>query len=213
MSNEQHRLAKALKMQLAHVRALLEHPDRDIHNFHIALAGVLRSMLCDGKPSTLLALGRELSFEMRVWGPYPPSAIKARPPSFSFNALTVSTEPAFGAYEMSVEEYLDAPIGSVQVIISNDLRARSDWYTPRQLIKWAANKEGPSHFDPKSSATFQSVGSAIICSGSVTMIGPTGETPIAVNDNILQRMALIQIAQMTVELAGKVLSHYVQDET
>lgn len=212
MSDTLPRLAKALRMQRAQIRALLEYRDRDMENLHLALAGVLRSMLCNDKWPTLLIMGNELSVEMRVWGPYPPSAIEARPPSFAFNALTVSVEPTLDAYEMSAEAYLDAPIGAVPVMAPGEPRTRSTWYTPRQLIKWAANKEGPSHFDPKSSTTFQSIGSTIIAGGSVTMIGPTGETPITENDNILQRMALIQIAQMAVELADKILDRYEQNE-
>ena len=42
------------------------------------------------------------------------------------------------------------------------------------------------------------------------MIGQSGETPISENDNILQRMALIQIAQATLVLADQVLTKHAQ---
>ena len=210
MAIDQSRLAEALRMQRAHIGVLLEHSERDAANLHIALAGVLRSVLCDGQWPTLVALARELSLDLRVWGPYPPQAADARPPGFAFNALTASAVPEFESHEMNIEEYLDAPIGAITLSSPGEARSRSVWYTPRQLIKWAANKEGPAHFDPKASATFQSIGSSIVSAGSVTMIGQSGETPISENDNILQRMALIQIAQATLVLADQVLTKHAQ---
>lgn len=205
------RLADALRMQRDHARVLLEHPDRDVANFHLAIAGVLRSMLCDADWPTLIILAREMAIDLRVWGPYPATAINFEPPSFVFNALTASAESVFEGYEMSAKEYLDAPIGAISVEIIGDARLRSSWYTPRQLIKWAANKEGASHFDPKPAATFQSIGSSIVAMGSVSMISPTGSTPITENDNLILRMGLIQIAQVSVILANNVLARYDND--
>jgi hypothetical protein len=211
MSGTRCRLAAALQMQHAHLSALLEHPERDAANFHLALAGVLRSMLCDSDWPTLIALARELSLTLRVWGPYPPQAANTRAPDFAFNALTVSAEPEFGAHEMIMEQFLDAPIGAIPLSNPGEAPSRSTWYTPRQLIKWAANKEGPAHFDPKSSAIFERIGVSIISAGSVSMVGQSGETPISENDNILLRMALIQIAEATVLLARQVLARNAED--
>ncbi len=203
------RLAKALRMQRSHIDVLLQHPDRDFDNFHLALAGVLRSMLCDRDKSTLLVLAREISMDLRVWGPFPAHATTTRPPDFVFKALTMSATPEFNTHEMSIDEYLDAPIGAISVSRPGETHLSSQWYSPCQLIKWTANKEGPTHFDPKSSAAFQSIGSSIVAIGSVSMISQSGETPITENDNLLQRMALIQIAQSTTVLADQVLAKYV----
>lgn len=198
-------------MQSAHAKALLDHPDRDPNNFHLALAGVVRSMLCDAQWPTLLAFARALSVDLRVWGPYPAAAINEKPPTFAFNALIASAEPAWEGHEMGVEEYLDAPIGAVAAPTLGQARPRATWYTPRQLIKWAANKEGPSHFDPKSVATFSSIGAATVVSGSASMIDQDGsETPVTENDNFMLRVALLQIAQSAVALAGQLLARYEQ---
>lgn len=209
MSVDVARLVETLRMQRAHANVLLEHPDRDPNNFHLALAGVVRSMLCDAQWPTVLALAGALSVNLRVWGPYPPAAIGAKPPMLAINALIASAAPSSEGYEMSADEYLDAPIGAVAVPILGRARPRPTWYTPRQLIKWAANKEGPSHFDPKSVSTFASIGTAINVSGSATMIDADGsETPITENDNFMLRAALLQIAQLAVALSDQLLSHY-----
>jgi hypothetical protein len=201
------RIAEALRMQRSHLCALLDFPERDADNFHLALAGVLRSMLCDADWPTLLVLAREMSVSLRVWGPYPPEATNERPPTFAFNALVASAEPVWGGHEMSAEEYLGAPIGSVSFGGVGEPTS-SSWYTPKQLIKWAANKEGASHFDPKLPATFQSIGTSIISTGSVTMLGPSGSTPITQNDNLPVRIALLQISQWAVAATDQVLVSY-----
>jgi hypothetical protein len=211
MTPEIDRLANALRMQRDHARALLEHPERDPNNFHLALAGVVRPMLCDAQWPTLLTLARALVVQLRVWGPFPAAAITEKPPSFAFNALIASAEPAFGGHEMSAEEYLDAPVGALTVSAPGRAHPEAKWYTPRQLIKWAANKEGPSHFDPNPVATFSNIGAALEVSGSARVIGPGGqETPIAKNDNFMLRAALLQIAELAVALADQVLMVYEQ---
>jgi hypothetical protein len=203
------RLAKALRMQKAHLAALLEHPERDASDFHLALAGVLRSMLCDGKNSTLLEMARQLDLDLRVWGPFPPSAVSEEPPAMAFTALVASATPVFDSYEMSVAEYVDAPIGASPTSLPGEFPPKSMWYTPRQLIKSAADKEGPAHLDPKPAPSFVSFGAAFVVTGSVTMISGDGvETPITENDNITTRAALIQISQLVVSLCDQVLMQY-----
>lgn len=206
------RLASALRMQTAHAQALLEHAQRDEANFHLYLAGDLRSMLCDRKCPTLIVLARELSIDLRVWGPYPPEAKNEKPPTFLFNALTVSVEPTAFACEMGLEQFLNAPIGVVSVDDPSGGKPQSTWYTPQQLIKWAANKEGPAHFDLKPANEFQAIGSLIIATGEVSMVDSSGETRILRNDNLLHRMALLQMAQAAVALSGRVLEKYAQSE-
>ena len=208
-SNEEvMRLAEAVRNQRSILRALLEHPDRDPDNFHFQMAGVLRSMLCDSQWPTLVRFAQEFSVSLRVWGPYPPAAIDKSPPDFSFNALVASTQPVLGGYEMSIEEYLGAPIGAIAVPVGKTMKPT--WYTPQQIIKWTANKEGPAHFDPNLPATYQGVGSAWKVVGSVTMHGPQGSTQIKKNDNIQLRIALIQIAQWSIVAADEVLAKFEQ---
>ena len=65
MTNEsQQRLVQTLRMQNNHINALLESKTRDESNFHLVLAGDLRSMLCDKDYPTLLTLAEELLVDL-----------------------------------------------------------------------------------------------------------------------------------------------------
>ena len=205
-TTDRERLVKTLRMQAGTLAALLEHPQRDKLNFHVALAGPIRSMLCDADWPTLIKLGELLDADLRVWGPHPPSDIYKPAPTFSMNALTVSAEPVAFSHEMSLAEFLDAPIGAIALTDPSTGGQKGNWYTPRQLIKWAANKEGPAHFDPRAPAKYQALSDAIMTTGSVSMIEPSGETPITQNDSLLVRMALLQIAQVTLCFANGLLA-------
>jgi hypothetical protein len=201
------RLIKAVRMQAGTLTALLDHPERDELDFHVSLTGPLRSMLCDADWPTLLKLAEALGESPRVWGPNAPSDIDKKAPTFYMNALTVATEPVAFSHEMSFAEFLDAPVGAVCMIDHATGRPKGLWYTPRQLIKWAANKDGPSHFDPKTPATYTAIAaSSLISTGKVSMVGPGGETALTQSDNLPLRMALLQIAQAAVEVANDLLS-------
>ena len=200
------RLAKAVRMQAGTLAALLDHPQRDELDFHVALAGPLRSLLCDADWPTLLKLAEALGESPRVWGPYAPSDRDKKAPTFCFNALTASAEPVTFSHEMSFAEFLDAPVGAVGMIDQATGRSKGHWYTPRQLIKWAANKDGPSHFDPKTPATYTAIAaSSLVSTGEVSMVGPGGETVLTRSDNLPLRMALLQIAQATHVVANDLL--------
>jgi hypothetical protein len=208
------RLAKTLRMQRANLAALLEHPERDSNDFHLALAGVMRSMLCDKDCPTVIKFANQLCIDLRCWGPFPPYEKNNDPPTFAFDALVASPDPVWGAYEMSVSDYLDAPIGAAPVSPSDEFLPRSKWYTPRELITRAANKEGPAHFQPKPYAPLVQFGSAFVVNGSVTMIDENGlETPVTENDNITLRIALLQIAQLTVSLSDQLLAQYSHEKS
>lgn len=200
------RLAQTLRMQNNHINTLLESKSRDESNFHIVLAGDLRSMLCDKDYPTLLTLAEELFVDLCVWGPFSPAAINLHPPDFLFNALIASAEPVYGGHRMSAIEYLDAPIGAISFVSDNI--QKQEWYTPRDLIKWAANKEGPSHFNLKPVAKFESIGNSLIFGGEVSMKGPASTTDISKNDALPIRMALLQIAIWAAYASELVLKSY-----
>lgn len=201
------RLVKTVRMQAGTLAALLDHPQRDELDFHVSLAGPLRSMLCDADWPTLLKLAEALGVSPRVWGPHAPSDGDKKAPTFYMNALTASAEPVAFSHELSFAEFLDAPVGAVGMIDQATGRPKGHWYTPRQLIKWAANKDGPSHFDPKSPATYTAIANhSLISTGEVSMVGPGGETALTQSDNLPLRMALLQISLTTVVVANDLLS-------
>jgi hypothetical protein len=57
---------------------------------------------------------------------------------------------------VSVEQFLDLPIGFVPVAHSHG-QPPSAPITPRQVIKWTANKMGSAHYDPNKPAALQSL--------------------------------------------------------
>lgn len=206
-SSEFVRLVKTMRMQAGTLTALLNHSERDELDFHVALAGPLRSMLCDSDWPTLLKLAEALGKSPKVWGPHAPSDRAKKAPTFYMNALTVSAEQVAFSHEMSIAEFLDAPVGAVGVIDQVTGKPKGHWYTPRQLIKWTANKDGPSHFDPKTPATYTAIAdSSLITIGEVSMVGPGGESALTRSDNLPLRMALLQIAQVTMIIANDLLS-------
>lgn len=115
-SPELKRLAKTVRMQAGTLTTLLEYPFRDELDFHVSLAGPLRSMLCDADWPTLLKLAEALGESPRVWGPHSPSDRDKKAPTFYMNALTVSAEPVAFSHELSFASFLDAPVGAVALI-------------------------------------------------------------------------------------------------
>jgi hypothetical protein len=193
------RLVSALQTQRSQIRALMQSPERDPANLHFLLASILRSMLCDKDWPTLIALANEISIDLRVWGPYPPTAASEEPPTCTFDALVASSTPEMDAYEMSAVEYLDSPIGAIFEV---------GWYTPRQLIKWVSNKEGASHFDPKLPQGLHSLNTSFIIEGTVSMVSSSGSIELVRNDALPVRMALLQIAEWAAQCADIVLDAY-----
>lgn len=192
-------------MQSAHLRVLFEHAERDEANFHLALSGVLRSMLCDAHCATLIVLAREKGVDLRVWSPMPPEAASHEPPTMMFSALVASAVPVPFSYEMPLDAFMDAPIGVATTLNSMTGERSTEWYTPRKLIKWAANKEGPAHFDAKPSASFEAIGSSMLATGEVVIAGPDVVIPLSQTDQLEVRNALLQIAQTAIALSALVL--------
>ena len=50
------------------------------------------------------------------------------------------------------------------------------------------------------------LGTSIVSTGTVTVIGPGDETPLGCSDNLLVRTALLQIAQVTLHFSSAVLA-------
>ncbi len=146
---------------------LMDHPQREELDLYLPIAGVLRVMLCDAERPILLAFAEDQKVPLRVWGPRP--ARKPMHPAllFSFNALICSWDQVGDAYEMSIEDFLDTPL-AVASIATPDGQGAGSPYTPRQVIKWAANKEGVAHFDLDKPATLENLSATTYSRGDVT---------------------------------------------
>jgi len=99
---------------------------------------------------------------------------------------------------MSVQEYLDTAIGGVPVQVGTGQGERVSWYTPRQLIKWVANKEGAAHLDLTLPATLEAL--------NVTRRVMKTAEGSTTTDEFLVRSGIVQIAQWTLKAIDRVLA-------
>ncbi len=204
------RLVEALGRQYSQLVVFFRSEHRDTADLHYAAASILRSMLCDKDWPTLLSLATAENIDLLVWGPLPYSARNSPAPAMFMSPLIASTTRAasmWGEFVIPLAEYLDAPIGAVASDPENQ-NAPGTWYTARQLIKWIANKERPAHFDPKQPASLGNLatGMQTLDGSTVTIIGADGsETPISKNDNLLVRIAMLQLMEVAIEHSKKVL--------
>ena len=196
------RLERALRMHVHQLRSSLADSARDTADLHLAMAGNLRALLCDAEAPELLVFAEYKRIPLWIWGPYPAGF---RPPegilAMSWNALVASGQPVLGGHQMRVEDYLDIPIGATTFSSDGGQNSQTTWYTPRQVIKWVANKDGSAHFDPETPASLQSIRSAFTVHGQAEIIGPGISMPLASNDDHVVRVALLQIAHWRLNAA------------
>jgi hypothetical protein len=185
-----HRLEKSLLRHRAQLDTLLNHPERDVRDLHLPIAGQLRVLLTDKSVPILLEYAQDKGVDLRIWGPQPAGSQGDPRAVVDFNALVASWEPVADGYEMSITEYLDTALGAVP-LISRDTSKRpvGSWYTPRQLIKWVSNKEGVTHLDFDPPATLRSLKDGFQFDGTVEGFGAV--------DEFLIRWALVQLGKWT----------------
>ena len=201
------RLEQSLRRHLVQLRKALADAERDAVDLHLPIAGQLRALLCDRDVPILLMYAAHKGVDLRIWGPNPPGF--QGPPgklAFQFNALVASPEPTYGAFEMSIDQYLGTAVGAVPIPDPAGGRPRQTvWYTPRQLIKWVANKEGVSHLDLNPPPFLRAIQDAVSTTGTVELVGPGQDLSFGATDNFLIRSALLQIATWTIHAIERVL--------
>jgi len=200
------RLERALRVHLHQLKSSLADTDRDTADLHLAMAGNLRTLLCDAEVPVLLVFAEYKKMPLWVWGPYQagfraPEGVMA----ISWNALVASSQPVWDGHQMRVEDYLDTPIGATMFSPNDGRASQTTWYTPRQVIKWVANKDGSAHFDLEPPASLESIRSDFTVHGQAEIIGPGISMPLASNEDHVVRVALLQIAQWTVNASETAL--------
>lgn len=189
------RLDGALRRHLMLLRKLLLDEERDAADLHLQVAGQLRVLLCDADVPILLAYAAAKGLSLRIWGPNPPG-FDARRVLFQMTALVASAHPVPESYEMTIETYLDTVVGVVALPVQVGSVPQSIAYTPRQLIKWVANKEGVAHLDLNPPAGLTAIQGAITTAGSVSLVGGDGSRiDFGATDQFLVRSSILQIAQ------------------
>jgi hypothetical protein len=201
------RLERALRMHAHQLKSALTDPARDIAELHLAMAGHLRALLCDAELPVLLVFAEYKRTPLWVWGPYPADF---HPPEgvsvFSWSALVASSQPVWGGHQMRMEQYLDTPLGATTFSSDGGRTSQTTWYTPRQVIKWVANKDGGAHFDLETPASLQSIRSGITVHGQAEIKGPGISMSLSSNEDHIVRIALLQIADWTANAADTALA-------
>ena len=199
------RLEDSLRRHLVQLRKALTDPERDKADLQFSVAGQLRALLLDRELPILLTYAAHKNIELRVWGPYPPG-YRGTPGmvEFAHSALIAWPTPVADGYEMSATEYLDASIGAVVVPDSTRPSGqRSLWYTPRDLIKWVANKEGVAHLQLKPHEPLEAVKDAIKVVG---LVDSPGLGVFGANDAFIVRHAILQIGLWTAAAIERTLA-------
>ncbi|SRR6266480_249242 len=146
---------------------LMDHPQREELDLHLPIAGILRVMLCDATLPILTTFARERGIPLKVWARRPAKKPVHPDVLFALHALICSWEPVGGGHEMSVEDFLDTVVGVASIATPDGMGTGSP-YTPRQVIKWAANKEGVAHFDLDKPATLENLKASTYSRGDAT---------------------------------------------
>jgi hypothetical protein len=138
-------LERALNIHLELLTDYLVREDVVESSCYLPIAGQLRVLLCDAQVPILLTYAGAKGFPLYVWGPRPLSEMLKEQLAWMMNlqlASWVPYEPR--SYRYTIQDFLDLPIGREIVATGSSCNEGKD-YTPRQLIKWIANKEGVCH--------------------------------------------------------------------
>jgi hypothetical protein len=173
-TSEDERLRKSLGEHYAQIHRILLAPDRDSTNAHIFLAGNLRTLLCDKYP-IMIRYAELLGRELRIWGPRLHDVMEAEKVIVSVNFFIASYESNPLLKEMGIGDYLQTPIGV----------ANRHKYTPLDVIKLVANKEGAAHLNPHQHEELEDIKSAFTASAS-TSGGAMDDSEVILRTTILQ---------------------------
>lgn len=137
-------LERALTAHQSFLGEFLNRNDINESPHYLLIASQLRVLLTDERyVPILLQYAKAKGVELSVWAPMALPASLRDKLVFNMNLNVASWTPFFRSRQMLIEEFLDTEIGHALSLSSQDARP----YTPRQVIKWVANKEGVTHLD------------------------------------------------------------------
>ncbi len=136
---------------------------KDYHSSaYLRLAGYLRILLVDHDLPVLLRYAKQKG---KVLYAYVSASDLRRfegKTVWLWSGFVISWAPEQGSKRITIEEFLDRAIG-----LYSDEQGLARIYTPRQLIKYAVNKEGVAHLDLKKPRALEQL-------KLMTMVGPRG---------------------------------------
>ncbi|MCP5516381.1 MAG: hypothetical protein H7A45_03885 [Verrucomicrobiales bacterium] len=109
---------------------------------YLKLAGYLRILLVDNDMPVLLRFAEERGKTLHAYVSEVDLRSLEGKPMWGWFGFVVSWTPERESVRVTAEEFLDRAIG-----LYSDCAGLACTYTPRQLIKYTANKEGVAHLD------------------------------------------------------------------
>lgn len=139
---------ECLKMHAELFAKFLNDKEIDRNTLYKQFAGQLRVLLCDNDLAVLTAyadeIGKELSIVVGT------TSITENAPSsltFTYDAYFCWWDYLYSGDTVLIRDYLEKIIGVIPV--QDGDKSISVKYTPKEIIKWVANKDGVSHLNLK----------------------------------------------------------------
>jgi hypothetical protein len=111
---------------------------------YLKLAGYLRILLVDGDMPVLLRFAKEKGKTLYAYvSDYSLRQLEGKA-MWGWSGFVISWTSERESVSVTIEDFLDRAIG-----LYSDENGLARTYTPRQLIKYTANKEGVAHLDLK----------------------------------------------------------------
>jgi hypothetical protein len=111
---------------------------------YLKLSGYLRILLVNRDLPVLLHYAKERCKTLYAYVPNFDLREFEGQPVWGWSGFVISWNPENGSKRITIEEFLDRAIG-----LYSDEQGVACTYTPRQLINYAANKEGVAHLELK----------------------------------------------------------------
>jgi hypothetical protein len=109
---------------------------------YLRLADYLRILLVDGDLPVLLRCAKERGKTLFAYVPDSDLRQFEGKAMWAWSGFVISWTAEKDVKRITIEEFLDRPIG-----LYSDEKGLARTYTPKQLIKYTANKEGVAHLD------------------------------------------------------------------
>lgn len=150
-------LEKSLKLHAVLLERFLNDPKKDKLNLYLPLAGQLRVLLCDKDLPILITYAEAFGIPLSIVAPESATEkLGFKETVLEMNFGYIGWDSTDNGKTISIQEFLDKPIGVVPVE-SHNTSSKGNKYSPMQIIKWVANKEGITHLNFKKPATLTSL--------------------------------------------------------
>ena len=192
---EKNKVKNALKHHASILELFINDNDWQIKSYYLPLAGQLRVLLCDSSLPILITYANEVGKDLVIVNRSPEIEEESKRPILAMNFEYCGWDSLHTADTISIQAFLEKKIGTTPITINN--KQVGGPYSPKQLIKWIANKEGIAHLDLKEPQTLSSLKKLKFQSGDLIV------------ENFIVQRKIMEIAKWTM-----IAIHYLlEDET